>query len=51
MLARGYAWLEDAQGAPVVSAARLVVDDAVRAVLADGDASLRVTAVRRDAPP
>jgi exodeoxyribonuclease VII large subunit len=46
VLARGYAWLADAQGRPIGSAAALAPGDAVRAVLADGEADLRVDAVR-----
>jgi len=45
---RGYAWLTDAAGRPVHSVAQLAVGQAVHAVLADGDASATVTAVRMD---
>ncbi len=42
VLARGYAWLLDADGAAVVSAAALSGGDAVQAVLADGRVLARV---------
>ncbi|MFT3721808.1 exodeoxyribonuclease VII large subunit [Pseudorhodoferax sp.] len=46
-LQRGYAWLSDARGQAISSVAQLQPDDAVRAVLADGEADLRVLQRRR----
>lgn len=48
VLARGYAWLGDAQGNPITSVRALSVDQVVTAQLADGRASARVTQVRPD---
>ena len=45
VLHRGYAWVEDATGRPIVSAAALQAGDAVRAVWADGRADAQVTRV------
>jgi exodeoxyribonuclease VII large subunit len=46
VLQRGYSWLADAQGAPVISAVQLRAGQRVSAVLADGQADLTVDAVR-----
>lgn len=46
VLARGYAWLTDAAGAPVTRAADLRAGDAVQATLADGDAQMTVRSTR-----
>lgn len=43
VLHRGYAWVEDAKGRPVVSVHALQPGDAVRAVWSDGRAEARVT--------
>lgn len=48
VLERGYAWVQDASGAPLVSAARLHPGDAVTAVFRDGAADLAVSRVRLD---
>jgi exodeoxyribonuclease VII large subunit len=48
VLERGFAWVQDAAGAPLTSAARLRTGDAVTAVFRDGDAALRVEQVRVD---
>ena len=45
VLERGYAWLGDASGQPVLSATQVQADQAVRAVLTDGVLRLRVTEV------
>ena len=45
VLSRGYAWIEGAEGRPIVSAASLVVGEGVRAVWADGTAQASITAV------
>ena len=45
VLARGYAWLTDAQGVPVLSVARLAVGAPLQAVLVDGAAAVVVTRV------
>ncbi|CAG1017421.1 Exodeoxyribonuclease 7 large subunit [Burkholderiaceae bacterium] len=50
VLTRGYAWLEDAQGAPVQSAARLAPGQALQAVLADGRARVTVDEVTPSSP-
>lgn len=42
MLARGYAWLDDGQGRALSSATQLREGQDLRAVLADGEAELRV---------
>ena len=47
VLARGYAWLADSTGQPVQSVSRLKVGAALQARLADGSASVEVTAVKR----
>jgi exodeoxyribonuclease VII large subunit len=47
VLQRGYSWLTDARGTPVVSVAQLRVGLCVSAVLADGRADLTVDAVQR----
>jgi exodeoxyribonuclease VII large subunit len=46
VLARGYAWLDDGQGRALGSVRQLVVGEEVRAVLADGEAALRVLGSR-----
>ncbi len=45
VLHRGYAWVEDAAGRPIVSATALQAGDAVRAVWADGSAEAQVIRV------
>jgi exodeoxyribonuclease VII large subunit len=45
VLGRGYAWLADAQGVPVVSARAVQVGQALDAVWADGRAQVRVAEV------
>jgi exodeoxyribonuclease VII large subunit len=50
VLSRGYAWLEDAGGQAVTSAASLSAGQAVRAVLADGEVSAEVTQVVMTSP-
>jgi exodeoxyribonuclease VII large subunit len=50
VLARGYAWLADAQGRPVVTVRHLGVGAPVRATLADGQAALRVEGVEPSEP-
>ena len=47
VLARGYAWLTDAHGAPVQSVAGVAVGDRLDAVLVDGRAAITVDAVTR----
>ena len=46
VLARGYAWLTDAQGVPVMSVSALHEGDALRAVLNDGSADVTVTGIQ-----
>jgi exodeoxyribonuclease VII large subunit len=46
VLARGYAWLGDTTGRPIVSVRQLEVGEAIRATLADGEAGLRVESLR-----
>lgn len=48
VLARGYAWLSDAQGLAVTRAADLNPGQPVRAVLADGEAQLQVLTTHVD---
>ncbi|MBL8360695.1 MAG: exodeoxyribonuclease VII large subunit [Rubrivivax sp.] len=45
VLQRGYAWVEDASGRPIISASALTVGDTVQARWADGRASTLVQAV------
>lgn len=45
VLQRGYAWVEDASGRPIISASALTVGDTVQARWADGRASTLVRAV------
>lgn len=45
VLERGYAWVQDAEGRPVMHAAQLAVGDPIEAVFADGRASARVDGV------
>ncbi len=49
VLVRGYAFVTDAQGVPVLSAHALLVGDAVHAVFADGRAEARIERVTADA--
>jgi exodeoxyribonuclease VII large subunit len=51
VLARGYAWIADEQGHPVGSVTRLVPEQTVRAVLADGEARARIVEVIAPIPP
>ena len=46
VLARGYAWLADMEGAPVTSAKATRTGQALRATLADGEVDLTVSAPR-----
>ncbi|MEP6873599.1 MAG: exodeoxyribonuclease VII large subunit [Burkholderiales bacterium] len=46
VLARGYAWLTDADGQAVVSAQKISAGQALQAVLHDGTAEVQVTRVR-----
>ncbi|MEP7296193.1 MAG: exodeoxyribonuclease VII large subunit [Burkholderiales bacterium] len=46
VLARGYAWLSDAAGVPVMSVTQMRVGDPLRAVLHDGAADVEVTGLR-----
>ena len=50
VLARGYAWLADAQGAPVPSVQRVGIGDRLDAVWADGSAQVEVLQVRPRGP-
>jgi exodeoxyribonuclease VII large subunit len=50
VLARGYAWLADAQGQAVTSVAGLAVGANLSAVLADGSAEVAVTHIHQAAP-
>ena len=50
VLARGYAWLTDADGHAVMSTRALSVGAAVKAVLRDGDADMTVGKVRSRSP-
>jgi exodeoxyribonuclease VII large subunit len=45
VLARGYAWLTDAQGTPITSAKALAAGQQIQAELADGQAQATVSAV------
>ena len=47
VLARGYAWIADADGQAVMSAQQIAVGQGLRAVLHDGSADVQVTQVRR----
>lgn len=47
VLKRGYAWVSDDSGRPVVSTSQLCVGQSVRAVLSDGVAVAQVTSVAR----
>ena len=47
VLARGYAWLVDGSGTPVVSVDRLAAGQHLQAVLADGTAQVEVESVAR----
>lgn len=46
VLSRGYAWLDDGQGRALSSVAQLAAGDEVHAVLADGEAQLKVLATK-----
>ena len=48
VLARGYAWVTDDQGQPIVSARALQVGQSVQAVWADGRAGVQVQDVHPD---
>jgi exodeoxyribonuclease VII large subunit len=47
VLKRGYAWVSDDGGRPLVSASQLRIGQSVRAVLSDGVAVAQVTAVTK----
>ncbi len=47
VLKRGYAWVSDGSGRPLVSASQLSVGQSVRAVLSDGVAVAQVTSVTK----
>jgi len=47
VLARGYAWLSDAQGAALTSAAQVAPGQRIAATLADGQLSATVISVER----
>ena len=47
VLRRGYAWVSDDAGRPLVSASQLRVGQSVRAVLSDGAATAQITAVTK----
>jgi exodeoxyribonuclease VII large subunit len=49
VLSRGYAWVEDEDGRPLVSSLGLAVGQPLRAVWADGAAHARVTSLEPDA--
>ena len=51
VLARGYAWLSDAQGSALTSVARIAPGQRIAATLADGQLSASVIAVDRAEPP
>lgn len=51
VLARGFAWVTDESGTPLVSARSLAVGQPVQAVWADGRATARVLDVRLDPDP
>ena len=51
VLQRGYAWVESADGRPVLSARGLQAGQAVRAVWADGHALAQITQVQALLPP
>jgi exodeoxyribonuclease VII large subunit len=51
VLQRGFVWVEDGAGRPVLSVAALAPDDRVRAVWADGAAQARIESIDRDADP
>jgi exodeoxyribonuclease VII large subunit len=46
VLARGYAWMADASGKPVLSARAVHAGDRLRAVWADGSAQVEVLQVQ-----
>jgi exodeoxyribonuclease VII large subunit len=50
VLARGYAWVTDAQGQPLVTVSALAPGQAVQAVWSDGRANARIIDVTPDAP-
>jgi len=51
VLSRGFAWVLDAQGGPVMHAANLRAGQSIEAVFADGRASAMVTGIRLPPPP
>lgn len=51
VLTRGFAWVQDAEGRPVMRAAQLAAGQAMSAVFADGTAAARVTGVSLSAQP
>lgn len=51
VLARGYAWVADAAGRPVLSAHAVHVGERLRTVWADGSAQVEVLQVQPSAPP
>jgi exodeoxyribonuclease VII large subunit len=51
VLARGYAWVTDAQGRPLVTVRALTPGQAVQAVWSDGRANARIVDVTPDSPP
>ena len=51
VLQRGYAWVEDAAGRPVLSVAALARGDEIRAVWADGRALAQVLGIEPASPP
>jgi exodeoxyribonuclease VII large subunit len=50
VLNRGYAWLADESGQPVLSVAQMSLGQSLRAVLADGSATVRVTDIAAASP-
>ena len=51
VLARGYAWVADADGPPVLSARAVLPGDRLRTLWADGSAQVEVLQVQPSAPP
>ena len=51
VLARGYAWMADASGQPVLSVRAVHAGDRLRAIWADGSAQVEVLQVQPAAPP
>ena len=50
VLARGYAWLSDGSGVPVMSVGQIAVGATLQAVLNDGVADVQVRAIRKFPP-